>query len=99
MPNKKHTILGEGGSTISGGQKVRLAIARCIYHKPDLILMDCPLAALDLHVAEKIFTEILAKNFEEKTRIMTTNSIDYLDKADRILILDNGNVVFNGSYT
>ena len=98
MPDKKNTILGEGGSTISGGQKIRLALARCLYHKPDLILMDCPLAKLDLHVASKIFEKIILDNFEKKTRIMTTNSITYLDKADRILILDNGSITFNGTY-
>ena len=98
MENGMETDVGEGGANISGGQRTRLVLTRCIYHEPDLFILDDPLSALDMHVADKILREALLGGLKNTTRIIATNSINFLNEADKIFIMDQGTIVFEGDY-
>ncbi|CAI2362549.1 unnamed protein product [Moneuplotes crassus] len=92
------TEIGEKGINLSGGQKARISIARAIYSDFDIVLMDDPLSALDAHVKHKIFKHLLTEKLKDRTRIMVTHAIDFLDKVDRIIVMDKGEVIFDGSF-
>jgi len=78
MQHGMETDVGESGANISGGQRTRLVLARCIYHEPEIFILDDPLSALDMHVADKILKEALLDDLKHTTRIITTNSINFI---------------------
>lgn len=91
--NKKiHTEIGNNGINLSGGQKARLNIARAIYQENDIILMDDPLSALDLHVGEYIMQHTILKRLKGKTIIMVTHALNYLKYFDYIYFMEDGKV-------
>ena len=98
MHNGMETDVGERGANISGGQRTRLVLARCIYHEPELFIFDDPLSALDMHVADLILKEAILGGLKDTTRIIATNSINFLNNADKIFIMDEGKMVFEGTY-
>ncbi|GMH83161.1 hypothetical protein TrST_g5111 [Triparma strigata] len=79
------TLLGERGVNLSGGQKSRLGMARAIAAKPDLLLLDDPLAAVDPHVRSKLFETIRAQDCGV---ILVTHHSVYANKADKVLVLN-----------
>lgn len=95
MPMEMHTVVSEGGSTFSGGQRQRLMIARAIVHKPRLIFMDEATSALD-NRTQAIVSESLEKL--QATRIVIAHRLSTIEKADRIYVLDKGQIVEFGSY-
>lgn len=86
------TLIGERGVMLSGGQKQRLSIARALIKQPDLVILDDCLSAVDAHT-EKHIVEILQSELEGKTAIFITHRIPYGFEFDKILTLDNGEVV------
>eukprot|EP00826_Nyctotherus_ovalis_P028624 TRINITY_DN22599_c0_g1_i2.p1 TRINITY_DN22599_c0_g1~~TRINITY_DN22599_c0_g1_i2.p1 ORF type:complete len:116 (+),score=18.27 TRINITY_DN22599_c0_g1_i2:295-642(+) len=92
------TEIGERGANLSGGQKARVSLARAVYSGSEIYLLDDPLSALDSNVKRKIFHNCIAGKLRGKTILLASHSIEYLDKADRILVLDEGEIVFDGSY-
>lgn len=92
------TQIGEKGINLSGGQKARIAIARSVYADSDIFIMDDPFSALDAHVKKRIFDEVFCNKLRYKTRIIVTHAIDFLDKVDRIIVLDKGNIIHNGVF-
>ncbi|CAG9326281.1 unnamed protein product [Blepharisma stoltei] len=93
-----NTVVGDRGITLSGGQKARVSLARAIYTNRDIMLLDDPLSAVDAEVSEHIFKHCIKEYLKEKTVILATHQIHYLAQADKILILDNGNQLFFGTY-
>ena len=93
-----HTLVGEKGVTLSGGQKSRVSLARALYAEADLYLLDDPLAAVDALVARRIYQQCIKEYLGDKTRILVTHQCHFLSDADSILLLDNGRQVFNGSF-
>ena len=91
-------VIGERGINLSGGQKTRVGLARACYSRSDIVCLDCPLAAVDSHVADHIFNECIMKFLSERTRIFATNQIQRLEHADKIVVLRNGAVVACGSW-
>jgi ATP-binding cassette subfamily B protein len=90
--NKKlsnDTLLGEGGSKISGGEKQRVAIARAILKKPDLFIMDEPTSALDFNTEKKIITSLI-KNFKDKAIIIVTHKLGLIKYFDKVYEIKNG---------
>eukprot|EP00019_Armaparvus_languidus_P007992 CAMPEP_0168601030 /NCGR_PEP_ID=MMETSP0420-20121227/13180_1 /TAXON_ID=498008 /ORGANISM="Pessonella sp." /LENGTH=1006 /DNA_ID=CAMNT_0008639321 /DNA_START=1053 /DNA_END=4070 /DNA_ORIENTATION=+ len=92
------TEIGERGINLSGGQKQRVSIARAMYGDQSLILLDDPLSAVDSHVAQHIFDEVIMGAVRERTRIMCTNQLQFLPHADLVVVMRDGKVVESGSY-
>ncbi|XP_018650282.1 putative multidrug resistance associated protein [Schistosoma mansoni] len=79
LPNGLDTDVGEaGGSSLSGGQRARVALARAVYQKADVYLLDDPLSALDVDVGQQIITNCLLGLLSGKTRIIVTHQLDWL---------------------
>uniref|UniRef100_A0A4X2LQZ2 Cystic fibrosis transmembrane conductance regulator n=1 Tax=Vombatus ursinus TaxID=29139 RepID=A0A4X2LQZ2_VOMUR len=96
---KDNTILGEGGITLSGGQRARISLARAIYKDADLYLLDSPFGYLDVLTEKEIFESCVCKLMANKTRILITSKMEHLKKADKILILHEGSCYFYGTFS
>uniref|UniRef100_A0A665UDL7 ATP-binding cassette sub-family C member 10 n=1 Tax=Echeneis naucrates TaxID=173247 RepID=A0A665UDL7_ECHNA len=97
LPNGDKTEVGENGVTLSGGQKARLALARAVYMDKDIYLLDDPLAAVDTDVAEHLMQKCIMELLRGKTRILCTHRIEFVDKADLMVLMDNGTIIKTGS--
>ncbi|RLV84946.1 Bile pigment transporter 1 [Meyerozyma sp. JA9] len=100
LPDGDDTQVGEKGVSLSGGQKARLALARAVYARADVYLLDDVLSAVDAHVGKKITDQVLSKStglLSGKTVILATNSIPILDLADHIYLLEHGSIVEHGT--
>jgi len=95
MPMGMHTMISEGASTISGGQKQRLLIARALVKKPRIIIFDEATSALD-NKTQSIVSESL-ENLHA-TRVVIAHRLSTIIKADRIFVVENGRVIENGNY-
>ena len=98
FPAGDMTQIGEKGINISGGQKARLSLARAVYSDRDVVLMDDPISALDATVRKKIFENCLTKHLGGKTRILVTHALDFLHLVDRIIVMKEGKIAFNGNF-
>lgn len=96
MPGGTHAQIGNSGSTLSGGQKSRLALARAVYHDKPIYILDDVLSALDETVAKWVLEQCFIKYLGGKTRILCTHQPQHLLKADHIIILNNGQIVSQG---
>ena len=95
------TEIGEFGINISGGQKARVSLARALYRDDfDILIMDDPLSALDVHIANTVFEDAVLKMMSGKTRVLVLNShYHLLQHADQIIVMDQGEIVARGSFT
>ncbi|XP_011356732.1 multidrug resistance-associated protein 6 [Pteropus vampyrus] len=100
FPAGVHTQTGEQGMNLSGGQKQRLSLARAVYRKAAVYLLDDPLAALDAHVGQHIFNQVIGPGglLQGATRILVTHTLHVLPQADRIVVLEDGAIAETGSY-
>lgn len=98
FPSGDMTIVGDKGSTLSGGQKTRISLARAVYQQKDIYLLDDPLSAVDAHVGAHIFNKCILEGLKGKTRVLITNQHSFLPQADIILIFRNGKLVKAGDY-
>uniref|UniRef100_A0AAY5EJZ7 ABC-type glutathione-S-conjugate transporter n=1 Tax=Electrophorus electricus TaxID=8005 RepID=A0AAY5EJZ7_ELEEL len=100
LPAGDATEIGEKGLNLSGGQKQRVSLARAVYRKADLYLLDDPLSAVDAHVGQHIFEKVIGPKgmLRDKTRVMATHGMSFLYHADLILVLGDGEVTESGSY-
>ncbi|KAF5275659.1 hypothetical protein FQA39_LY06771 [Lamprigera yunnana] len=92
------SIVGDRGASLSGGQKARINLARAVYHKADIYLMDDPLSAVDTHVGKHLYEECINGFLANKTRILVTHQVNHLKDADNIIIFENGNIEIQGKY-
>ncbi len=95
--NGYDTIIGERGVTLSGGQKQRISIARALIKEPSLIVFDDCLSAVDAKTEKEIMGR-LNEYLNEKTAIIITHRVFSLLNFDRIVVLDNGTIVENGTH-
>jgi ATP-binding cassette, subfamily B, multidrug efflux pump len=91
------TLVGERGVTLSGGQKQRISIARALIKKPDIIILDDCLSAVDT-TTEQTILGYLNSALADKTSIIITHRIYGLLKFDKIIVLDNGVMVEQGTH-
>uniref|UniRef100_A0A8C8ZN69 Cystic fibrosis transmembrane conductance regulator n=1 Tax=Prolemur simus TaxID=1328070 RepID=A0A8C8ZN69_PROSS len=96
---KDNIVLGEGGITLSGGQRARISLARAVYKDADLYLLDSPFGYLDVLTEKEIFESCICKLMANKTRILVTSKMEHLKKADKILILHEGSSYFYGTFS
>ena len=88
FPELDLSRIGEHGATLSGGQRARLALARAVYSRADIYLMDDPLSSLDAKVAKNIFKNVLKRMLSERIVFLVTHK--HFNDADYIIMLDKG---------
>lgn len=100
LPDGDETVVGERGISLSGGQKARVALARAVYARADIYLLDDCLSAVDSHVGRHLIQNVLGPNglLGSKCRILATNAISVLTDADYIVQLKNGEIAERGTF-
>jgi len=79
--------------------QARVSLARAAYSSAEVVLLDDPLSALDSYVGKKILEECLLEGpLAKRTRVLVTHALHVLDQTDRILVMDNGKIVEEGTY-
>ncbi len=97
FPDQFETVLGERGVNLSGGQKQRVSIARALLRNPKLLLLDDCLSAVDTETEEIILSN-LKKMEKERTSIIVSHRISAVRNANKIIVIDGGEVVESGSH-
>lgn len=95
MPMGMNTILSEGGGGISGGQRQRILIARAIAHKPKILMLDEATSALDNLTQKKVSDSL---DQMKCTRIVIAHRLSTIRQCDRIIVLDKGKIIEDGTY-
>ncbi|CAG4948811.1 unnamed protein product [Parnassius apollo] len=98
LPHGEKTIVGERGASLSGGQRARVSLARCVYQNADLYLLDDPLAAVDAKVAQAIYEECIRGFLRDKAVVLVTHHVQYARHADTVCVMRAGRIVAQGSY-
>jgi ATP-binding cassette subfamily B protein len=99
LPHGFRTFIGENGATLSGGQKQRIAIARALYRNPEVLILDEATSSLD-SLAESFVQDTLRLLREEKkTVIIIAHRLSTISLADRIIVLDGGSVIQEGTFS
>ncbi len=87
LPRGDQTAVGEKGIALSGGQKARINLARCLYVDADIYLLDDPLSAVDTHVGRQIYDQAINGFIKDKIRVLVTHQLQYLKSVDQIIVL------------
>ncbi|KAG0044177.1 hypothetical protein BGZ83_010575 [Gryganskiella cystojenkinii] len=100
LPAGDMTEIGERGINLSGGQKQRVSLARAAYEDADIYLFDDPLSAVDAHVDQHLWQNLIGPNglLKEKTRVLVTHAIHHLEQADQIVVIKDGGIHETGKY-
>lgn len=91
MPDKYNTYIEQGGSNVSGGQKQRLCIARALLKKPRILILDDSTSAVDTATDSKI-RQALSTELPDTTKLIIAQRISSVQSADRIIVMDNGEI-------
>lgn len=97
LPNGYATLIGEGGVNLSGGQRQLVGLARALYRRPQLLLLDEPTAALDRHTEEFVLN-LLAELKETTAVILVTHRLQAARRADRIYLIEEGCTRHQGNH-
>jgi ATP-binding cassette subfamily B protein len=97
FPAKYETLVGERGITLSGGQKQRTAIARAVLRDPRILILDDALSSVDTLTEERILTH-LAEVMRGRTVLLISHRVSTVRQADRIIVLEKGRIVEQGSH-
>lgn len=97
LPLGYDTVLGEGGGRLSAGQRQRLAIARAILKDPQILLLDEPTSALDAESEAKV-QAALDRLMQDRTCLVIAHRLATVQRADRIVVLEDGRIVEQGSH-
>lgn len=97
MPDKYNTHIEQGGSNVSGGQKQRLCIARALLKKPKILILDDSTSAVDTATDAKI-RKAFAEEIPDTTKLIIAQRISSVQHADRIVVMDNGEISGFGTH-
>jgi ATP-binding cassette subfamily B protein len=97
FPEGFQTMVGERGITLSGGQKQRAAIARAIIRNPRILILDDALSSVDTGTEERILAE-LSRVMRGRTTILISHRVSTIRHADRIFVLEHGQLVAQGTH-
>ncbi len=97
LPNGFDTVIGEGGATLSGGEKQRISIARCILKDAPIIILDEATASVDAD-NESYIQEAINELCQGKTLLVIAHRLNTIRHADQILVIENGQIVQKGTH-
>ena len=97
FPQGYDTVVGERGMKLSGGQKQRIAIARAVLKKPEILILDEATSALD-EIAQALVQKAIDKISKERTVIVVAHRLSTIINADKIVVLENGQVMEEGTH-
>jgi ATP-binding cassette subfamily B protein len=98
FPEKYNTKIGERGITLSGGQKQRISIARALIRKPDVLILDDCLSAVDTETEDKILKNLYS-NVKSDITVIIGHRISSVSSANQIIVLEKGSIVENGNHS
>ncbi|XP_033096646.1 ATP-binding cassette sub-family C member 9-like [Anneissia japonica] len=100
LPAGDMTEIGEKGINLSGGQRQRISVARAMYSKNDVVILDDPMSALDVHVGAHVFDNGIKRWLlgNKRTVILVTHQLQYLPFADQIIVMRNGQIQLQGTF-
>lgn len=99
FPDGDLTRVGERGVVLSGGQRARVELARAVYSRADIYLLDDPLSAVDAKVGQHIFRECISGILSDKTRLVITHNLQILKDATNIVVIKDGTIVDKGDFS
>ncbi|XP_011501217.1 PREDICTED: probable multidrug resistance-associated protein lethal(2)03659 [Ceratosolen solmsi marchali] len=98
LPEADQTLLDEKGSSLSGGQRSRISLARAVYRQADIYLLDDPLSAVDARVGKHLIENCILGYLRHKTCILVTHQLQNLADVDGIIFFDQGKIQFYKYY-
>lgn len=99
LPFGDMTDIGEGGISLSGGQKARINLARMVYFTRQIVLMDDPLSAVDNRVGRSIFEKCIVEgSLKDRTRVLVTHHLGILPYCDYVVVMRHGVIAEQGTY-
>ncbi|XP_062338764.1 ATP-binding cassette sub-family C member 9 isoform X1 [Osmerus eperlanus] len=99
LPFGDQTEIGERGINLSGGQRQRICVARALYQNTNLVFLDDPFSALDIHLSDHLMQEGILKFLQDdkRTVVLVTHKLQYLIHADWIIAMKDGSVLREGT--
>lgn len=97
FPDKYDTMISQGGTNVSGGQKQRLCIARALLKKPKVLILDDSTSAVDTKT-DALIRKAFAEEIPDTTKIIIAQRISSVQDADQIIVLDSGKIVEQGNH-
>ncbi len=97
LPEQFDTVVGERGVQLSGGQKQRIALARALVREPKVLVLDDPLSAVDAKT-EAAILDAIERQAESRTVVLVTHRVAAAARCDRIVVLDEGKIIAEGTH-
>ncbi len=98
LKNGLDTDIGERGVNLSGGQRQRVALARAHFLRRPVLLLDDCLSAVDVDTERKLVSELIDGAWKDRTRILITHRLSVLEKVDRVLFIEDGQIIADGKF-